>query len=246
MLHLVRAVEQLNIAMQHADGGGQSPPKGDDRIQLLTVGAHLRRLEENAAEKGEAGLIIALARPFQRLLKYHLLFQSLLFRTSLVAFKYEVVLMMITEIETIMRGIENKWIPMEEPGKVWDILTRIDGLHKVKQLAVPDPSRILVEECKVSAAPSSSGAASEEGRRAPNVIGGERDLWLVVFDNVVLRCQRTGTVLLPGWGASWTTNSTPVTRGTAKAAATVRRQPRSRLGNLYKLLEARPTTQSSL
>ena len=246
MLHLVRAVEQLNIAMEYADGGGQSPPKGDFCIRPLTVGAHLRRLEENAVEKGEAGLVISLAKPFQRLLKYHLLFQNLLFRTRLVAFKYEVVLMMVTEVEMIVGGIENKRIPMEERGKVWDILTRIDGLDKIKQLAVPDPSRILVKEWKISTVPSSSGVAREEGRRASNVIGGERDLWLVVFDNVVLRCQRTGTVLLPGWGASRTTNSTPVTLGTAKVAATVRRQPRSRLRNLYKLLEARPTTQSSL
>ena len=154
-----------------------------------------------------------------------------------------------------MRGIENKWIPMEEPGKVWDILTRIDGLHKVKQLAVPDPSRILVEEWKIPTVPSSSGVTGEEVRRtfrqlsdllSFNGIGGEGDLWLVVFNNVVLRCQRTGAEFLPGWGASWTTNSTPVTQGAAKAAATVRRQPRSRLRNLYKLLEARPTTQSSL
>ena len=38
-----------------------------------------RRLEELAAERGEPGLSIALSKPFQRLLKYPLLFQNLLY-----------------------------------------------------------------------------------------------------------------------------------------------------------------------
>ena len=36
-------------------------------------------LDEEAIRKGETGLAIALGKPFQRLLKYPLLFQNLLF-----------------------------------------------------------------------------------------------------------------------------------------------------------------------
>jgi hypothetical protein len=40
---------------------------------------HEQSLEELAADLGETGLIISLSKPFQRLLKYPLLFQNLLF-----------------------------------------------------------------------------------------------------------------------------------------------------------------------
>ena len=39
-----------------------------------------QRLEEKAAMAGESGLAICLSKPFQRLLKYPMLFQNLLYQ----------------------------------------------------------------------------------------------------------------------------------------------------------------------
>ena len=233
MFHLGRAVEQVNDAMEYANTKRQRPPKDDD--QLLNVGVRLRQLEENAVEKGEVGLVIALAKPFQRLIKYHLLFRNLLFHADLTTSKYNGVLKMVTEIETIASlGIEDVGIGQKDRLDLWDVLGRIDGLDKVKQLAVPKSSRILVNERRVLAGTSGSGFNGVEDR-----IGGDGDLWFVVFNDVVLRCQRIATIPLPGWGAIWSTTSpTPVTREASKLAATVRIRPPPEPGNLYKFLEA--------
>ena len=194
--------------------------------------------------------MIALAKPFQQLLKYRLLFQNLLFRTNLVTFKYEGMLRIVTEIEAIVEGIEDKGIWKGARHRTWDALGRIDGLDKVKQLAVPKPSRVLVEERRIPARPSVSGATGVEGKcsskqrdasrpESSNRTGEGEDLWLVVFNDVVLRCQRTGTVLLPKYGALWwTTNSTPGMKGRVEPATTARRKPQLTLGNLYKFLKA--------
>ena len=192
MLHLERAVEQLNGS------------------------------EENTEEE----LVISLAKPFHWLLKHHLFLQYLLFCTNLVTSDYDGVLKTIIEIETIIGGIEDERIQKKHHHEVWDVLRRIDGLDKVKELAVPNPTRLLVRERKTRTSLRDSG-------------GGGTDLWLVVFNDVVLRCQRTDAVSLPTWGASWTTTiPITVTRATVRPAITVRRQPPSKLGNLYKFLKA--------
>ena len=93
-------------------------------------------------------------------------------------------------------------------------------MDTVKQMAVPKSSRLLVEE-RALVPPDSS---TQMGRQNPvlpsvlnkevkgktssrrltdilhpghNSIGGKKDLWLVVFNDVVLRCQRTGITSLP-------------------------------------------------
>jgi hypothetical protein len=53
---------------------------------------------------------------------------------------------MIAEVENIVRSIEDEKIEEEERAKTRDILARIEGLDKVKQLAAPNPSRVLMEE----------------------------------------------------------------------------------------------------
>lgn len=245
MLHLGRAIEQVDSAMEYEKGGGRRPPKKELDHRLVKIGPHLRRVEENAREMGEAGLVIALAKPFQRLLKYHLFFRILLFRTNLVASEYGGVLKMVTEIETIVGSIGDKRI-QEEHCNMWDVLGRIDGLD-IKKLVVPEPSRILVEERRIplEGAPILHPSHSQSG--SSNGTNGERDLWLVVFNDVVMRCQRSGTALLPRWGASWwTTNPTFMTRATVKPVPTVRTQLRSKLRNLYKFLEARSTAHPIL
>ena len=70
-------------------------------------------------------------------------------------------------------------------------------------------------------------------------IGGKRDLWLVVFNDVVLRCQRTGTTSLPIGGASnGRANSLPDLQGKAKYATTGRRNSHTKPRNMYKFLKA--------
>ena len=218
MLHLGSAIEQVNNAMEYPDSKGQRPPKKEDSIQLS---AHLRRLEENAVKEGEAGLVTSLAKPFHRLLKYHLLFQNPFLYIDLITAKFGAGPNIVTEIETIVGGIEDERIQKKECHKVWGVLGRINGLDEVKRLAVPKPSRILLEECRIQVESRRTSkrlgdAVQPEGS---NGIGGKKALWLVVFSDVVLRCQRTGTVPETGWGASWVT--------------------KSKLENLYKFLKAR-------
>ena len=243
--------------MKYANSAGRKPSKKQENDQFLKIGTYLQRLEENAAERGETGLAISLSKPFQRLLKYPLMFQNLLYHTDPSTFEYESTLQMVAEVETIVRSIEDEKIQKEERDKTRDVLGRIDGLDKVKQLAVPKPSRVLVEErMVVQTGPSGSGASSPgvnggkvrgkaSFKRLSDVlqpgfsgVGGKKDLWLVVFNDVVLRCQRTGTTSLPIGGASYgRTNSMPEMQGKAKFATTGRRNSQAKPRNLYKFLK---------
>ena len=259
VLHLEKALEQVDNAMKYANSAGRKPSKKQENDQFLKIGAYLQRLEENAAERGETGLAISLSKPFQRLLKYPLMFQNLLYHTDPSTFEYESTLQMVAEVETIVRSIEDEKIQKEERDKTRDVLGRIDGLDKVKQLAVPKPSRVLVEERMViQTGPSGSGASSPgvnggkvrgkaSFKRLSDVlqpgfsgVGGKKDLWLVVFNDVVLRCQRTGTTSLPIGGASYgRTNSMPEMQGKAKFGTTGRRNIQAKPRNLYKFLKVR-------
>jgi len=243
--------------MKYANSAGRKSLKKQEGDQFLKIGAYLQRLEENAAERGETGLAISLSKPFQRLLKYPLMFQNLLFHTDPSTFEYESTLQMVAEVETIVRSIEDEKIQKEERDKTRDILGRIDGLDKLKQLAVPKPSRVLMEERMViHTGPSGSGTPppgvnggrvkgkpsfkrlSDVLQSGSSGIGGKKDLWLVVFNDVVLRCQRTGTTSLPIGGASYgRTNSMPEMQGKAKFATTGRRNSQAKPRNLYKFLK---------
>ena len=248
MLHLEKALEQVDDAMKHAASAGRESLKEQEDDQLLEIGTYLQRLEENAMEKGEPGLVISLSKPFQRLLKYPLMLHNLLSHTDPSTLEYESTLQMIVDVETIVRSIEDETVQKEERDKTRDVLGRIDGLDKLKQLAVPKPSRVLVKERMVpSIGPSGSGTplpganggrakGKHTFRRLSDVlarVGGTNDLWLVVFNDVILRCQRTGTTSSPLGGASYrTTSSLEV-----KTATTGRRKLRGRLRNLYKFIE---------
>jgi len=218
----------------------------------------LRKLEIDAQDRGETGLAISLSKPFQRLLKYPLLFQNLLFHTDPSTFEYESTLQMVAEVENIVRSIEDEKIQKEERDKTRDILARIEGLDKVKQLAAPKPSRVLVEERMLT--PKESSDASKPSppptgttrgvrgkssfKRLSDVLqsgggGGKKDMWLVVFNDVVLRCQRTGTTSLPlGSAHASRANSLPELQGKSKYATTGRRNSSARPRNLYKFIKA--------
>src|SRR5882762_5357087 len=144
VLRLERALEQVEDATQTS--GPSKRPKKQDNDEWIKVCSFIQRLEADASEKGETGLAISLSKPFQRLLKYPLLFQNLLFHTDPSTYEYESTLQMVAEVENIVRSIEDEKIQKEERDKTRDVLARIEGLDKIRQLAAPKPSRVLVEE----------------------------------------------------------------------------------------------------
>lgn len=166
---------------------------------------------------------------------------------------------MVAEVEMIVRSIEDEKIQKEERDKTRDVFARIEGLDKVKQLMVPKPSRVLMEErpvgglnpladasIKPSSPPTAKGVKGKTSfRRLSDVlqpsgggIGGKKDQWLVVFNDVVLRCQRTGTTSLPLVSSTNSrTNSLPELQGKAKYATTGRRNAHTKPRNLYKFLK---------
>lgn len=260
VLHLERALEQVDNALSTASAAKK--PKNQDAAEWLKVCKSLQRLEELAADKGETGLAITLSKPFQRLLKYPLLFQNLLFHTDPSTFEYESTLQMVAEVETIVRSIEDEKIQKEDRDKTRDVFARIEGLDKVKQLAIPKPSRLLLEERQIFGSAHGSGSSKGPGSSPPPVvnakgvkgktsfrrlsdvlgtgsgIGGKKDLWLVVFNDVVLRCQRTGTTSLPlVSGSNSRATSLPEMQGKSKYASTGRRNSHTKPRNMYKFLK---------
>ncbi|TFY82976.1 hypothetical protein EWM64_g1042 [Hericium alpestre] len=257
VLHLERALEQVESILSTASATKR--PKKQDADEWQKVCTFVQRLELDAAEKGETGLAISLSKPFQRLLKYPLLFQNLLFHTDPSTFEYESTLQMVAEVETIVRSIEDEKIQKEERDKTRDVLARIEGLDKVRQLAAPKPSRVLVEErmltpreqseSKGTSSPPVAGTGSKgvKGKTSFKRISdalqsaGKKDYWLVIFNDVVLRCQRTGTTSLPLGSATNTNssraNSLPELQGKSKYATTGRRNSQARPRNLYKFIK---------
>ncbi|KAJ2913718.1 hypothetical protein MD484_g6683, partial [Candolleomyces efflorescens] len=256
VLHLERALEQVDSALSNVT---TKKPKKQDTAEWVKVCKALQKLEENAADKGETGLAITLSKPFQRLLKYPLLFQNLLFHTDPSTFEYESTLQMVAEVENIVRSIEDEKIQKEERDKTRDVFARIEGLDKVRQLAQPKPSRVLIEErlCAAgssplngSSKPSSPPPVNGKGVRGKssfkrlsdvlsnNGVGGKKDLWFVVFNDVVLQCQRVGTTSLPLVASiNARTNSLPEIQGKSKYASTGRRNSYTKPRNLYKFIK---------
>lgn len=272
MLHLERALEQVDSALSAASI--MQRPKKQDAGEWVLICRTLQKLEESAADKGETGLAISLSKPFQRLLKYPLLFQNLLFHTDPSTFEYESTLQMVAEVESIVRSIEDEKIHKEERDKTRDIFARIDGLEKDKILAVFKPSRMLIEERPLDATSydpptkgtpppfAMGGATSPSGNKvlivtkktsfrrisevlqpsAEKGVGGKKDLWLVVFNDVVLRCQRTGVTSLP---LATTTNSRASSAPEMQAKSkhgTTRRAPPVRIRNLYRFIKVESWT----
>ena len=186
----------------------------------------------DAQDRGETGLTISLSKPFQRLLNYSMLFRALLFHTDPWMLEYEGALQLVTEVEDIIRDIEDAKDEKEKCDKTRDIFARIKGLDKVKQFAVPKPSRVLVEEVMLN--PKEDVLRSGGGG-----IGSRKDVWLVVFNDVVLRCQRTGLTSLPlGAAQSPTkTNFLFELQGSSKFDTTSRQNPSTQPRNLYKFIK---------
>lgn len=162
---------------------------------------------------------------------------------------------MVAEVENIVRSIEDEKIQKEERDKTRDVFARIEGLDKVRQLALPKPSRVLLEEracnllngsSKLSSPPPVVNAKGVRAKSSfkrlsdvlrPDGFGSKKDLWFVVFNDVVLQCQRTGTTSLPLVSTTASrTNSLPELQGKAKYATMGRRNSTTNPRNLYRFI----------
>ena len=189
VLHLEEALEQVEHALTtYTSQPNKRASRRLDETDLGKLGKFLFSLEELAADKGESGLQISLSKPFQRLLKYPLLFQNLLFNTDPSLKEYEATLAMVDEVEEIVRTIEDEKASNEEREKTRDIWARIDGLDREKALMAPKPNRLLVSEAQmamsdteVKALKDASTRQRKSFRRLSDILkGGEiADLWVV-------------------------------------------------------------------
>jgi hypothetical protein len=223
----------------------------------LEFSAFLRKLEVDAQDRGETGLAIFLSKPFQRLLKYPLLLQNLLFYTNPPTSEHKSILQMVAEVDNIVCSIQDENIQKEERSKTRDILARIEGLDKVKQLAGPKRSRFLVEERMLRPRESSDDASKaslpppgttravrgKTFKRLSDALQGDGgdigSIWLVVFNDIVLRCRRTGVTRFP-LGAVYSSWANPLfeLQGGSKLDTTGRRFLYAPPRNLYKFIKA--------
>ncbi len=165
-----------------------------EETQLGRLSKTLTQLEELAAQRGEAGLAISLSKPFQRLLKYPLLFQNLLFNTSPSTREYEATLAMVDEVEAIVRSIEDEKTSSEERERARDAWARVEGIERNKQLMAPKPSRLLVSEDIV---PPKEKKGKASHRLSDMLKHRNMEQWIVRFTDVSLLCERTGYTSLP-------------------------------------------------
>ena len=248
-MHLERALDQTSDALSTRTSTKRQ------KIQLPKICALLHKLEADAEDRGETGLAISLLKPFRRLLRYPQLFQAVLFHTDQWMFEYEGALQLATEVEAIVRGIEDEKIQEEEREKTRDILARIRGLDKAIQFSIPKPSRVLVEErmlnprepsdAKITRAVGRKGSfkLSSDMLRSGGGVGidSRKDVWLVVFNDVVLRCQRVGMTSNPLGGAHTSKpNFLSELRDISRYATVTdgRRNSSARPRNLYKFIKA--------
>lgn len=253
VVHLERALDCLEEAalMERAMRGKRI--KKEKLTVMVGLGRAVASLESAAMESGECSLAIFLAMPFQRLLKYPLLFQNLLFHTDASTYEFESTVTMVVDVEKMIRSIEDEKVNKEERDKTLDAFARIEGI-KDRALLKPKRDRILIEERALyeenprraisesnegnseaatngskgtsvglsshNAAAASSSAVSlraalknkrsyrrlsdfltvedrpNQSTKAPNM-GSKKDLWLVRFSDVELKCQRVGVTALP-------------------------------------------------
>ncbi|KAJ1020094.1 hypothetical protein NDA16_004374 [Ustilago loliicola] len=256
--HLQRAMEELEEAalMERAFRGKRL--KKERLSNTVGLGRTVAALEACAAEQGYAGLSIFASMPFQRLLKYPLLFQNLLFHTDPSTHEFESTVAMVVEVERLVRSIEDEKVNAEERDKTRDVFARIDGITD-RQVLRPRPDRTLIEEKalydeharrtlsesapkdgrgETYASDSEGGESGTEGgsqrggrwsssnqsglraalrnkrsyrrlsdflssqepgggsSKAP-AMGSKKDLWLVRFSDVEIKCQRIGVTALP-------------------------------------------------
>ncbi|TIB72756.1 hypothetical protein E3Q24_01431 [Wallemia mellicola] len=220
VLHLEISLSVIDESINLAKSTGNMN-KRSDLYNSWKLGKRLLDLEDAAQRDNEAGLAISLLKPFQRLLKYPLLFRNLLFNSDPSMIEYESTLKMVDQVESIVRSIEDRKIQIEERDKTRDVLARIEGIEKERSLMAPKPGRLLMKETSLQV-PNKSKHGSLPPPQKPQVAKKtsvrrlsdllpsgttihledknnftKKDLWHVEFNDVTLLCQRTGRTTLP-------------------------------------------------
>ncbi|WWC60421.1 uncharacterized protein I303_102993 [Kwoniella dejecticola CBS 10117] len=255
VLHLEKALSQVdnslslfNEAMSGTSTKSKRLSKKLEETDMGVLSKKLAQLEEFASEKGEAGLVISLSKPFQRLLKYPLLFQNLLFNTDPSLKEYEATLSMVDQVEEIVRSIEDQKSTEEEREKTRDVWARIDGLEKDKVIMAPKSSRLLISETQLSVPTNNPSKTTKEAppsvkgkksfKRLSDILRGDSDLWVVRFSDVSLLCEKNGITHLPIASFKKATKSDSVNDfGNKKYATMGRRSASVRARNLYRFVK---------
>ncbi|KAJ3756742.1 Dbl domain-containing protein [Lentinula raphanica] len=287
VLHLERALDQVDNAINDMSPPHPPSSKSTSLHQKSLIPTLLRTLDTLSSYSGQTSLSISLSKPFQRLLKYPLLFQNLLYNTDPSTTEYESTLQLVAEIEVMVRGIEDEKVEWEDRERTRDALGRIEwGDGNGDSGGGPKPGRVLIEETvytppadelpstngnggatsppppppsafntpiqtkkskssfrRLSDALSPSPPSSKTGIGIGGSTGkqvkpfGKKDLWLVVFNDVVLLCQRTGVTTVP----IWSSGGENLTKGGGDKekdkAGMGKRQIRAKPRNLYKFLK---------
>ncbi|KAJ9110149.1 hypothetical protein QFC20_003001 [Naganishia adeliensis] len=205
IVHLEKALQQLddclNSASTHKRRYSDVSLHGD-----AALGATLRALNETANDKGETGLSIALSKPFQRLLKYPLLFQNLLFNTDATLTEYDACMNLLEEVDGIVRSMEDEKANKDVSEKTRDALARIEGLDRDSTLSLPRLSRTFIDEHPAPEPDQQTKLMSENPnrrslRRLSDLMRGHSqsptEIWEVIFSDVTLLCQKVGSTALP-------------------------------------------------
>ncbi|WVQ77358.1 hypothetical protein IAR50_007042 [Cryptococcus sp. DSM 104548] len=148
VLHLERALEQIQAALSSVNPANK--PKRLSKQHALTplqkLGYYITQLSNSASAQGIPSLAISLSKPFQRLLKYPLLFQNLLFNTDPSLWEYEKTLGMCEDVERMVRMLEDEKIGEEGREATRDGWARVEGLGGGKVLVLPKATRLLLWE----------------------------------------------------------------------------------------------------
>lgn len=129
VFHLESALSTIDTSIHLASSPSSKRLSSTPGFKL---GKTLLAIDDLACEKGESGLSTSLSKPFQRLLKYPLLFQNLLFNTDPSLREYEKTLEMVDEVEAILHGLEDERADWEKRKVTRDMWARIEGLEKDK------------------------------------------------------------------------------------------------------------------
>ncbi|WVQ93515.1 hypothetical protein IAU59_000589 [Kwoniella sp. CBS 9459] len=261
VLHLEKALAQVDDALSmftesQSTSTSSKPKRISRKVEesgIWRLGRYIFSLEELAAERGEAGLVISLSKPFQRLLKYPLLFQNLLFNTDPSLREYEATLAMVDDVEGIVRTIEDEKSNEEVREKTRDVWARIDGLERDKIIMAPKSNRVLISETqltvptgahsKVKTEPSTSVKGKKSFKRLSDILKGHgdaSDLWVVRFSDVSLLCEKTGVTHLPLSSLQKSAGSKhdlTAELGSKKHGAMGKRSASIRARNIYKFVK---------
>ncbi|KAJ9125443.1 hypothetical protein QFC22_000404 [Naganishia vaughanmartiniae] len=129
VIHLERAIQQLDDC-QGAFESNKKKLNDSDTNSLAAAGSAIQALNQTADDKGETGLAISLSKPFQRLLKYPLLFQNLLYNTDATLSEYDSCMTLLSEVDRIVRALEDEKADEDERERTRDTLARIEGLER--------------------------------------------------------------------------------------------------------------------